>query len=80
MAWTNITKKIDLNVDSTEFMDSPKKLAAKIIKNSSKNSENHPHEQHGPWRGKLSPLRAEIDPPDGSAAVDQKKPRALISY
>jgi hypothetical protein len=22
MAWTNITKKIDLNVDSAEFMDS----------------------------------------------------------
>jgi hypothetical protein len=30
MAWTDITNKIDLNVDSTEFMDSPKKLAAKI--------------------------------------------------
>jgi hypothetical protein len=36
MAWMNITKKIDLNVDSTEFMDSPKKLTVKIIKNSSK--------------------------------------------
>jgi hypothetical protein len=24
-------EEIDLNVDSTEFMDSPKKLAAKII-------------------------------------------------
>jgi hypothetical protein len=30
MTWTNIMKKIDLNVDSTEFMDSPKKLAVKI--------------------------------------------------
>jgi hypothetical protein len=29
MAWTNITKKIDLNVDSTEFMDSPKKTSCK---------------------------------------------------
>jgi hypothetical protein len=36
MAWTNITKKIDLNVDSVEFMDSPKKLAAKIIKTAAK--------------------------------------------
>jgi hypothetical protein len=40
MAWTNIMKKINLNVDSAKFMDSPKKLAAKItstlkIKNSS---------------------------------------------
>jgi hypothetical protein len=29
MAWTNITKKIDLNVDSAEFMDSPKKTSCK---------------------------------------------------
>jgi hypothetical protein len=30
MAWTNLTKKIDLNVDSVKFMDYPKKLATKI--------------------------------------------------
>jgi hypothetical protein len=30
MEWTDITKKIDLNVDLAEFMESPKKLAAKI--------------------------------------------------
>jgi hypothetical protein len=31
ITWMNITKKIDLNVDFVEFMDSPKKLAAKIM-------------------------------------------------
>jgi hypothetical protein len=30
MAWMDITKKIDLNADSAEFMDSPKKLTANI--------------------------------------------------
>jgi hypothetical protein len=30
------------------------------------------------WEKKLLPSEVEIDPPEGSVAVDLKKPRALI--